>query len=112
MAPRTTSNRPTPASAITITSSVVRARCVSTLSMTTWKISGVMSAKIWMKSEASSTSPISPRYLRSADQNQPMPKARGTSASRAATIHSPVQSWASFFLSVRCAKSCPACWTR
>ena len=48
---------------MTSTSSVVRPRCTSTLSITTWKNSGLTSANSCRNSETSSTSPSSLRYL-------------------------------------------------
>jgi hypothetical protein len=61
----TTTSRP-PA----MTSSVVRPRCTSTLSITTWKNSGVTSAKSCRTKETSSTSPSNLRYLTTAGMNQ------------------------------------------
>ena len=52
----------------TSTSSVVRPRCTSTLSITTWKNSGVTSAKSCRKNETTSTSPNSVRYLTRRDE--------------------------------------------
>ena len=61
----TTATRP-----ITSTSSVVRPRCTSTLSMTTWKNSGETRAKTCRKNDATSTSPRRRRYLWIAPRNQ------------------------------------------
>ena len=54
----------------TSTSSVVRPRCTSTLSITTWKNSGLTSANSCRNSETSSTSPSSRRYLTRLGMNQ------------------------------------------
>ncbi|MNR07576.1 hypothetical protein D3C85_1237010 [compost metagenome] len=53
-----------------ITSRVLSPRCTSTLSITTWKNSGVSSAKICNTKDTSSTSPSSLRYLTMAGMNQ------------------------------------------
>ena len=58
-----TSNSEIAASPITSTWSVLRLRCTRTLSITTWKNSGVTSAKICRKNEATRTSVRSLRYL-------------------------------------------------
>src|SRR5260370_179278 len=68
--PRTVSKTEIATNPITRTSSVLMLRCTSTLSMTTWKKTGEISAKSWRKNEATSTSLNSPRYLWTAPRNQ------------------------------------------
>ncbi|MCY1559491.1 hypothetical protein D9M68_965370 [compost metagenome] len=55
---------------MTSTSSVVMPRCTSTLSITTWKNSGLTSAKSWRMKEMKSTSPSSLRCLTRLGMNQ------------------------------------------
>ena len=70
----------------TSTSRVLRPRWTSTLSMTTWKKSGVTSAKSCRKNEATSTSLSRPRYLWMAPRNQVMSKRRVRSVSGARRV--------------------------
>ena len=58
------------------TSSVLRLRCTSTLSITTWKNSGEISANSCRKKEAINTSLSWRRYLPIAPRNQAMSKRR------------------------------------
>ncbi|MNJ63079.1 hypothetical protein D3C77_589520 [compost metagenome] len=77
-----------------ITSRVVKPRCTSTLSMTTWKNSGVSKAKICSTKETSSTSPNSLRYLTIAGMNQVKSKRESSPAIEASeriSSRSPVQ---------------------
>ena len=79
---------------MTSTSSVVRPRCTSTLSITTWKNSGLTSANSCRNSETTSTSPNSRRYLTRLGMNQLKSNLASSPArlARLATrISSPVQ---------------------
>src|SRR5215813_2551820 len=79
---------------MTSTSRVLKARCTSTLSMTTWKNSGETSANSCRKNDARSSSLRRWRYLRIAPRNQVMSNRRVTSdslARRVMRINSPSQ---------------------
>ncbi len=70
-----------------MTSSVDRPRCTSTLSITTWKNSGVARAKICKANDTSSTSPSSRRYLTIAGMNQVKSKRASSPASDAREVN-------------------------
>ena len=79
---------------MTSTSRVLKARCTSTLSMSTWKNSGETSANSCRKNDARSTSLRRWRYLWIAPRNQVMSNRRVTSdspARRVMRINSPSQ---------------------
>ena len=110
--PRMTSNTVTPARPMTSTSRVVSPRWISTLSMTTWKNSGVASAKSCRKNETTSTSANSRRYFTTAGMNHvrsnrrsspPSPARRVTSTSR------PVHNAPSSSMSSRRGGRAPSC---
>ena len=82
-APSTLSKTETAMRPITSTSSVVKPRCTSTLSMTTWKNSGETSANSWRKKDATSTSVKKRRYLCIACRNQVTSNRRASSPSEA-----------------------------
>lgn len=79
----TTTTRP-----MTSTSRVVRPRCTSTLSITTWKKSGETSAKSCRKSEMSITSPSSWRCLTRLGMNQLKSNRASSPASEARLVTS------------------------
>jgi hypothetical protein len=84
--PSTVSNSEIATSPITSMSSVVTERCTSTLSITTWKNSGEMRAKICRKNEASRTSLSRRLYFLTAPRNQVMSKRRARSDSPARRV--------------------------
>ena len=100
---------------MTSTSRVLKARCTSTLSMTTWKNSGETRANSCRKNDATSTSLRRCRYLWIAPRNQVMSNRRVMSdnpARRVIRISPPSQTARSSARVIKAGRDACGDWTR
>ena len=100
---------------MTSTSRVLKARCTSTLSMTTWKNSGETRANSCRKNDATSTSLRRWRYLWIAPRNQVMSNRRVMSdnpARRVIRISPPSQTARSSARVIKAGRGASGDWTK
>ncbi len=98
-----------------MTSSVVMPLCTNTLSITTWKNSGVTSAKSCRTKDTSNTSPSSLRYLTTAGMNQVKSNFASSPASEAREanrISPPLQRASNSASASTCGRSLRGSWIR